>query len=121
MLVIFLEFNCRVLRRAETYVLTPPPSPVRPIERTEPDFGSDEFEEATITFYDSANCSNATDTEMFTVADLYELYGVEESCSPSGDFDFNTVLHCSDGSPAAVYFEVSNRPFVQHSQTTFNS
>lgn len=88
--------------------MTPPPSSDR-IELTEPDFGSDEFEDATVTFYDSAECTNATDTEVYTVADLYELFGVEDgtSCSPSGDFDFNTVIHCSDGSPAAVYYEVT--------------
>eukprot|EP00752_Nemacystus_decipiens_P013497 g11956.t1 len=72
----------------------------------EPDFGSDEFEDATITFYDSADCSNATDTEVYTVAELYEFYGLEDgSCSPSGEFDFNTVLHCSDDSPVTVYYE----------------
>ncbi|CAM9346054.1 unnamed protein product [Scytosiphon promiscuus] len=73
----------------------------------EPDFGSDEFEEATVSFFDSADCSNATATEVYTVADLYELFEVEDgtSCSPSGDFDFYTVIHCSDGAPAAVYYE----------------
>lgn len=86
-----------------------PHSPPRPIEPTEPDFGSDEFEDTTVTFYDSSACTNATDTEVYTAADLYELYGVEDgtSCSPSGDFDLNTVIHCSDGSPAAVYYEVT--------------
>lgn len=61
-----------------------------------------------VTFYDSLDCSNATETVAFTAADLYELFGVEDgtSCSTSGDFDFNTVVHCSDGSPAAVYYEV---------------
>eukprot|EP00903_Cladosiphon_okamuranus_P016017 g14789.t1 len=73
----------------------------------EPDFGSDEFEDATITFYDSADCSNSNDTETYTMAELYEFYGVEDgtSCSPSGDFDFNTVIQCSGDSPVAVYYE----------------
>lgn len=42
------------------------------------------------------------------MADLYELYEVADgtSCSASGDFDLYTVIQCSDGSPAAVYYEV---------------
>lgn len=95
--------NCRFIAcvRADPHLS-------RPSEPTEPDFGSDEFEDATITFYDSADCSNATDTEVFTAAELYELYGVEDgtSCSPSGEFDLNTVIQCSGGSLAAVYYEV---------------
>ncbi|CAM9801592.1 unnamed protein product [Ectocarpus sp. 8 AP-2014] len=73
----------------------------------EPDYGSDDFEEATITFYDTSDCSNATDTEVYAMADLYELYEVADgtSCSASGDFDLYTVIQCSDGSPAAVYYE----------------
>lgn len=85
--------------------LAPVPPPTEP---TEPDFGSDEFEEATVTFYDSSDCTNATESEVYTVAELYDLYDVGDgtSCSPSGDFDFYTLLHCSDSSPAAVYYEV---------------
>ncbi|CAM9999973.1 unnamed protein product [Ectocarpus fasciculatus] len=73
----------------------------------EPDYGSDDFEEATITFYDTSDCGNATDTEVYTMADLYELYEVADgtSCSASGDFGLYTVIQCSDGSPAAVYYE----------------
>ncbi|CAN0122011.1 unnamed protein product [Pylaiella littoralis] len=73
----------------------------------EPEYGSDEFEDSTVTFYDSSDCTNATETEVYTVADLYDLFGMEgaTTCSASGDFDFYTVLHCSDGSPAAVYYE----------------
>ena len=79
-----------------------------PISTPEPDYGSDDFEEATITFYDTSDCGNATDTEVYTMADLYELYEVADgtSCSASGDFDLYTVIQCSDGSPAAVYYEV---------------
>lgn len=93
-----------------TATLTNSHRPPRPTDSTEPDFGSDEFEDLTITFYDSAACTNATGTEELTEADLYALFGVEDgtSCSPSGDFGFNTVIHCSDGSPAAVYYEVNH-------------
>lgn len=97
-------------RSALANPLPPPPTPPppRPTAPAEPDFGSDVFEDATITFYDSADCSNATDTEAYTTAELYEFYGVEDgtSCSPSGLFEFNTVIQCSGGSPAAVYYEV---------------
>lgn len=63
-----------------------------------------------MTFYDSSDCSNATETEVYTTAELYNLYEVGDgtSCSPSGDFDFYTLLHCSDSSPAAVYYEVDH-------------
>ncbi|CAB1117615.1 unnamed protein product [Ectocarpus sp. CCAP 1310/34] len=73
----------------------------------EPDYGSDDFEEATITFYDTSDCSNATDTEVYAMVDLYELFEVADGtpCSASGDFDLYTVIQCSDGSPAAVYYE----------------
>lgn len=90
----------------------PPTSPPRSVllMSTEPDFGSDEFVEATVSFFDSSDCSNATDTEVYTVAELYDLFGVEDgtSCSPSGDFDLYTVIHCSDGAPAAVFYEVGH-------------
>lgn len=100
------EPNKKNNRSAKPPSSSPRPAPLK--STPEPDFGSDDFEEATITFYDSSDCGNATDTEVYTIADLYELYEVADgtSCSASGDFDLYTVIQCSDGSPASVYYEV---------------
>lgn len=93
-------------------LIPPPPRSFPPVSRAEPDFGSDEFEDATVTFYEDADCATEVESEAFEVADLYELYGIDgTSCSMSGDFDFYTVLHCAESAPAAVYYEVIARAF----------
>lgn len=90
-------------------VLTQPP-PLWIIKFAEPDFGSDEFDEATITFYEDEDCATEVESEVYSGADLYALYGINgTSCTMSGDYDFYTVLHCSESSPAAVYYEVNAR------------